>query len=70
MSQPIDKGMIMNWEDMEKIWHYALITQLKVSPDEHPIIMAEASLTPKKNREIMTKTMFELFNVPCLHVCP
>lgn len=59
LSQPIDNGVITNWDDMEKIWHHALFTELKVQPEEHPIIMTEASLTPKQNREAMTKIMFE-----------
>lgn len=53
---------------MEKIWHHTLINELKVQPDDHPIILTEASLNPKQNREAMTKIMFELFNVPCLYV--
>lgn len=29
--------------------------------------MTEGALTPKQNREQMTKIMFERFNVPCLY---
>ena len=53
---------------MEKLWHYTLQTELKVSPENHPILLTESPQTPKENRERMTQIMFEVFNVPCLYV--
>ena len=51
---PIESGIVSNWDDMEKVWHHTLYSELRVSPEEHPILMTEASLNPKLNREKMT----------------
>jgi actin len=53
---------------MEKIWHYALYTALKVTPEEYPLMLTESPLTSKADREKMTSILFETFNVPAFYV--
>lgn len=68
IQKPIERGVITNWDDMEKVWHHTLYNELKVSPEEHPILMTEVATNPRESRERLTQIMFETFSVPKLHL--
>lgn len=67
MRYPIHNGVITDWDDMERIWHHSFYNELRVAPEEHPVIVSEAPLNPKKQREWSTTTMFEVFNLPAVY---
>ena len=52
---PIERGLVKNWDDMEKIWHHLIYDELHVSSSEHPVLMTEILGNSKTTREKMTE---------------
>ncbi|XP_003414899.1 actin-related protein T2-like [Loxodonta africana] len=66
---PIERGLILGWDDMERIWQHLFECELHVKPSAHPVLMTEPSLNPRKLREKTAEVMFEAFNVPAFYLC-
>jgi actin-related protein len=68
LKNPIENGIITNWEDMEKVWHYMFYNELRVAPEEHCTLLAEAPMNSKQNSAKITQLMFETFQVPAMNI--
>jgi len=68
LKYPLENGIVKDWDDMEKIWRYTYFDQLKTDPEQHPVLLTEAALNPKDNREKTLQIFFDEFKVPGYYV--
>ncbi|KAF1802766.1 actin family [Mucor lusitanicus] len=68
MSYPMENGIIRNWEDMRHLWNYTFDEQLKIDPRDSKILLTEAPMNPKQNREKMAEIMFEEYGFQGIYV--
>merc|ERR1711998_502948 len=68
VSYPIASGIVKDWELMNKVWEYCFTNELRIDPTENRIMLTEAPLNPKANREKMTELMFETYQVLGMYV--
>jgi actin-related protein 2 len=61
ITYPMDNGIVRNWDDMSYVWDYTFNEKLKINPTECKIMLTEAPMNPKKNREKMIEVMFEKY---------
>ncbi|KAL0490052.1 actin [Acrasis kona] len=64
---PIERGVITSWGDMEKVWSHAL-NSVGVPVEDYPVLITDALLDLKFNREEMFSIMFDKFNAMSLYV--
>lgn len=53
LKNPLENGIVTNWDDMEKIWQHTFYDELKVSPEEHSVLISDAPLNPRSHRSKM-----------------
>ncbi|KAJ6246191.1 actin [Anaeramoeba flamelloides] len=70
LKNPIENGIIGDWDAMEKIWRYTFSNKIGATAKDHPILLTEDPTNPKLNREKTAEIMFETFSVPSLYLVP
>jgi actin-related protein len=64
----VQAGRIVDFDDMEKIWHQCFWGELRVPPEEQPLLLTQTPLTLQADTERTAQIMFETFNVPALYL--
>jgi len=59
MSYPMDNGVVRNWEDMKHVWKYTFEEKLKENPANCKVLLTEAAMNDKRNRQKMFEVMLE-----------
>lgn len=59
VSQPMEHGIVRNWEDMKHLWDYTFDEKLKVNTQGRKVLLTEPPMNPKVNRQRMAQVMFE-----------
>jgi actin-related protein 2 len=72
ITQPMEHGIVKNWEDMQLLWNYTFFDKLKMDGqrDVHgrKILLTEPPMNPKANRVKMCEVMFEQYGFGGVYV--
>jgi actin len=67
LKYPVAEGTVQSWDDMERMWHHTFYNELRVAPEEHPVLVGDSYFNSKIQNEKMISMMFETFNVPAFY---
>ena len=42
LQHPIEHGIITNWDGIVTLWHHTFYNELRVAPEEDPLLVTEA----------------------------
>ena len=71
LSHPISEGLIVDEEDLYKLWDYVLTTKLEIEdPSEKKVIVTEAPQNPISNKIKICEILFEKIGVGALNIEP
>lgn len=68
ITQPMEHGIVKNWEDMKLLWDYTFDEKLKVDPRGRKVLLTEPPMNPKVNRQRMCQVMFEDYGFDGVYV--
>lgn len=68
VTQPMEHGIVRNWEDMKLLWDYTFDEKLRVDPRGRKVLLTEPPMNPKANRQRMCQVMFEDYGFDGVYV--
>lgn len=61
--EPLENGIVTNWEDIERIWYQCFYDELHIVPEDYSVLITEKPLNLRSHREKLMQIMFETFKV-------
>ena len=68
VTQPMEHGIVRNWEDMRHLWNYTFDEKLRINPQGRKVLLTEPPMNPKVNRQKMCEVMFEEYGFGGVYV--
>ncbi|WWC64675.1 uncharacterized protein I303_107286 [Kwoniella dejecticola CBS 10117] len=68
VTQPMEHGIVQNWEDMKHLWDYTFNEKLQIDPHGKKVLLTEPPMNPKVNRQKMAEVMFEEYGFGGVYV--
>eukprot|EP00800_Vazella_pourtalesii_P007576 TRINITY_DN2024_c0_g1_i1.p1 TRINITY_DN2024_c0_g1~~TRINITY_DN2024_c0_g1_i1.p1 ORF type:complete len:403 (-),score=72.28 TRINITY_DN2024_c0_g1_i1:85-1239(-) len=65
---PIERGVVKDWDEFELLMDHIFKTILKVSIEDHSLLISESPLNPRENHERLYQLFFETFSVPRMRI--
>ncbi|CAG8676333.1 6071_t:CDS:2, partial [Cetraspora pellucida] len=67
---PIQRGVIVNWEELEAIWRHVILKELNIkrARNECPVLITVPNSWTKEHFERIAHIFFETFNAPGLYI--
>ncbi|CAG8609161.1 9090_t:CDS:2, partial [Dentiscutata heterogama] len=69
-SFPIQRGVIVNWEELEALWRHIILKELNIkrARNECPVLVTVPNSWTKEHFERIAHIFFETFNAPGLYI--
>ena len=68
VTQPMEHGIVRNWEDMKLLWDYTFDEKLRVDTRGRKVLLTEPPMNPMVNRQRMAQVMFEEYGFQGVYV--
>ena len=68
ITQPMEHGIVRNWEDMKHLWDYTFSEKMRIDPTGRKVLLTEPPMNPKVNRQRMCQVMFEEYGFQGVYV--
>lgn len=66
LKYPIQRGLTVDWDGLEKLLHHALYNELRCTPERHRLLITEFPLCPSEDREKLAQLLLDRLGLPSI----